>query len=196
MKNLSLNRAGLALGLAFGVGLALPAGAEELLWKATNTQPAMMVPSYPGSGSPFPLAAVKPETLESGDSEEQLRLREEALATASKLVASGRALQPDMRNITVGGVVEGNLGPRVLINNQWLGVGEKLTVRQYKTRQVQEALKALSAVDPGSAQQLADSVEAKLTAAPTLALTVQKITSQTVSLKSVYGVQDIKMNNF
>lgn len=186
----------LAVGMASSMLVTVDTQAEEsLLWKAISTTPAVVVPTYAGQGSPFPkteLPAVASSNTEILD--EQARLREQAYNNAHNLLKSGNALVPDLRTISVGGVVEGNLGARVLINNQWLGVGGKIMARQYKTAAALEALKALTELDAAAGEDINQALNLELSQNPTVALTLRKITSNTLILGGPRGDTKININ--
>lgn len=161
---------------------------ESLLWKATNVSPAQVVPTYAGQGSPFPQTMVPvadPSQTEVLD--EQARMREEAFSYAQGILNGGAALQPELRTLRIGGILVGSLGPRVLINNQWLGQGDKLNVRQVKTTQAMSALKTLAEYDATAAAELTATLNADLAARPAVAVTLRTITSSSVVIEGPQG---------
>ncbi len=178
------------------LGISNTSSAEEsLLWKTINPASAVVVPTYAGQGSPFPVTVAPVEETSATDVlDEQARLKEEAYNNAQNILKSGNALVPDLRAVVVGGMVEGNLGPRVLINNQWLGVGDKLTVRQYKTSSAIEALKVLAELDATAGEEIKQALDTKLSQNPTVALSLRRITSSSIVLHGPQGEQVVKMN--
>jgi hypothetical protein len=161
---------------------------DNLLWKTVNNTPAQVVPTYGGQGSPFPLT-VAPATDPSVSAvlDEKARMREEAYSYAQGLLKGGSALQPEVRSLNVGGILVGALGPRVLINNQWLGQGDKVNVRQVKTSEAVNAIKALAEYDSNAAAELGADLNANLAARPIVGLTLQSVTSTSVVLTGPQG---------
>lgn len=174
---------------------SIPRAEENLLWKATNSQPATVVPAYTGSGSPFPVTVTPEPVSDTSLIDELTQQRNTAYANARSLLDGGRSLQANMGGLSIGGIIEGVLGPKVLINNQWLGVGEKLPVRQSKTPEIEKALKELEAMDAEAAQTMRSSINARLQADPVINLTMTNITSQTLYFKSPYGSFMFKIEN-
>lgn len=197
MMSHRLNCSGVALILILAAVMAsATAYAEDsLLWKSSNPAFAVVVPAYGGQPSPFPSAApVQVDVSATSEVDEKRRLRDAAFDSAERQVNSGNALQADLRTLNVGGVVEGTLGRRVLVNNQWIGVGTQLGVRQYKSPVALEAIKALAEYDAGAADELTRHLNSQLTAQPILKLTLERITSGSLVLGSTKGKYDIKFN--
>lgn len=176
--------------------LVTSAMAEEgLLWKSESIQPAVVVPAYAGQPSPFPTVKVAAAEVSSTDEmDEKRRMRDEAFQSADRLVASGAALRPDLRVINVGGLVNGTLGSRALIGNQWVAVGAAVQVPQYKSSEALEAIKTLAEYDADAAQDLTSKLNGQLVAHRTLPLVLQRITSDTLVFKSSRGLNEIKFN--
>ena len=182
----------LAASLALlGVLTASTAMAQEsLLWKTVNSTPASVVPPYTGQEGPFPRVVEEVVSATAPQDEalaEQQRQRDNAYNYAEGLLKSGKGFQPEMRLLRVGGMVEGNLGPRVLLNNQWVGVGTKVPVRLTKTAEIQEAIKLLANFDEAAASQMGQKLDGELSSNPLLQLSVQKITSQSLVLGAPGG---------
>jgi len=169
--------------------MASPVWAEEsLLWKASNPLAPQVVPAYAGQGSPFPVKAPTPEEVSATEvMDEQARLRDEALSYAQGLLQGNMALQPELRTLRIGGTLVGAQGARVLVNNDWIGLGNNVKVRQVKTREAVSALKALAEYDPSAAEQLNGSLNARLSSQPVVALKVLRITSTSVVLETPRG---------
>lgn len=178
------------LGLTFMVSLISSGAAadDSLLWKTVNTNAPSVVPAYTGQEGPFPKVIVVSATVAQDEIEaERQRQRDNAFNYAEGLIRAGKGLQPEMRTLRVGGMLDGNLGQRILLNNQWVGVGAKVPVRLTKTAEVQEALKLLATFDESAANELGGKIDAELTSNPLLNLTVQRITSSSLALGSPGG---------
>ncbi len=175
--------------------LWLPSAQAEgsLLWKATSAIPATVVPTYTNQVSPFPVTFVKPpkdEIDEAAVSEAiavRQRLRDEAYERADKMLRSGSGFEPLLTGLRVGGVLEGNLGRRVLIRNQWLGVGSEVVVRQIRTRELIDALRALHEYDPSTAASMAGEVDGMLANNATVKLKVKSVSSKSLELTAPSG---------
>jgi hypothetical protein len=179
----------LLLTLLVGISALQTIHAEDgLLWKTVNPASASVVPAYAGQAGPFPrVIKIEVTTHEDEAEAERQRQRDNAYNFAENLIKSGRGLQPEMRLLRVGGMLEGILGSRVLLNNQWVGIGAKVPVRLTKTSEVQEAIKALSIFDEAAASELGSRLDTELAARPLLDLAVRKITSSTLTLGAPGG---------
>lgn len=171
--------------------LHAPQAEGSLLWKATNLTPATVVPPYTNQTSPFPVTAPpKVEVDENAVTEalaEQKRLRDEAYKRADQMIRSGAGFEPVLRGLRVGGMLEGNLGKRVLLGNQWVGMGSQVRVRQTRTRELIEALRALQTYDTDMAVAMADHVDKLLRTNSTVTLSVKAISEKALTLAAPSG---------
>jgi hypothetical protein len=176
--------------------VAVGAQAEEgILWKSGNPGPANVVPTYTNQTSPFPMVALAPVAVSETAVDEALlerqRLRDEAFGRADTLVRSGGALQPMMNGLRVGGMLDGTLGARVLLNDQWVGKGSRVKVRQVKSITAVQAIQALKEYDPDAAAELSGTLNAELTRNYVAELVVSGITSRTLVLTGAKGVKHV-----
>ncbi len=179
------------LGLWAGVSHA----EGSLLWKTGNHNPAMVVPPYANQVSPFPKvikekAAVAEQPDQQAVSEalaEQKRLRDEAFSRTEDLIRSGRGFEPMLGGLQVGGTLDGLLGKRVLLNNQWVGVGSGLDVRRVRTREMTETITLLKEYDADAAGQMESEMNTALAGNATVRLTVKKIEPALLTLASPSG---------
>ena len=164
---------------------------ESLLWKAIAVTPAVVVPPFTGQTSPFPQVAVPivsvTEEVNMSEIEEQKRMRDKAFNYAEQLIKNGRAMRPELSSISVGGMVEGQMGPRVLVNNLWVGKGTQVPVRQVRSAEALEALKVLGELDETASGELTQSLNSALAMKPTMLLTVTSIDATAMVLKSPDG---------
>lgn len=177
----------------FMAGLVQPLMAEEsLLWKSLANTPAVVVPPYTGQPSPFPKVAttaiVTQTQVDLAAIEEQRRMRDKAYNYADQLIKTGKAMRPELRTLSVGGMVDGRLGPRVLVNNLWVGEGTKVPVRQVRAPEALEALKVLAEFDETASTELTQAMNAELATNPTAMLTVESIKPKALILKGKDGV--------
>lgn len=175
-------------------GTALVGHAQDaLLWKVDNTQPASVVPPYANQVSPFPQIVVEAPVEEVSDASvveamvEQQRVRDEAFSHTDNLIKSGRGFEPMLSGLSVGGVLDGLLGKRVLLNNQWVGVGSSVDVRRVRTREMTEAINSLKEYDAEAATQMSGELNTALSASGTIRLTVKKIEPTVITLASPSG---------
>lgn len=171
--------------------MPLSAGAQEiLLWKAVNEVTPSLVPAYMGQESPFPHTAVVEEAVSptlSAEAEAARLARLQALSRAEQLVAGKEAFRPETGNIRIDGRVEGLAGPKILIANQWIGVGRQLQVRLVRTPEADSALDELRKYDADAAGELDRKLNDRLEKDPYLSLTIQSIKPKEVQLHSDYG---------
>ena len=165
---------------------------EDLLWKSVAMTPAVVVPPFVSQPSPFPQAAVLISATQPVDTaalEEQKRLRDKAYNYAEQLIKNGQATRPKLSTISVGGMVEGILGPRVLVNNSWVGVGTDVKVRKVRSSDAVEALKVLNELDESASTELTQALNTELATNPLVTLVVHAITSTSLVLKSKGGTK-------
>lgn len=175
--------------------LPLSGWAQDIvLWKATNTNSSTLVPAYMGQSSPFPhITQVVNNTSGTLDAEaEAARLaRLQALERAEQLLAGKEAFKPEVGLIRIDGRVEGAAGPKILISNQWVGVGRQLQVRLSRTAEADAALEELRKYDSDAASQLETKLDMRLQQSPYLSLTIDTIKAKEVQLHSSYGTHII-----
>lgn len=166
---------------------------ESLLWRANSTQLPVVVPAYAGQPSPFPGTGTA--TFATTVEEEQARqARSAALEKAEHLLGTNQALAPELRSIAVGGRIEGQLGPRVLINNAWVGVGQQVSVRLVKSTQAIEAIATLREYDTAAADEFENRLNTAMGSHPVLNLTLSRITSDSLVFASPQGPQTVRIN--
>lgn len=169
---------------------------EILLWKTNNSASPTIVPAYTGQTSPFPQIIEKEATsLISDTLSEEAELarmaRIEALQRAEKLLSGSDALRPELGPIQIQGRVEGVAGPKVLISNQWIGVGRRLKVALSKTYEATTAIDELRKYDDEAANELESKLNQRLASTPFLDLTIVKIGDKNIDLTSTYGEHSI-----
>lgn len=187
----------LFLALLLAAAVHSPVFAQEaILWRVTNTQAATIVPAYAGQPSPFPSKATVSATTPdlTAEEEEQRRLKAEALQKAEQLLASRLAITPEMRAISVGGRIEGEADPKVLINDQWVGVHTKVWVMVTKSPKALDAIKTLRDYDSAAADELDRRLSASISANPRLEMTLQKILPNSLVFTSPQGTQTVPIN--
>lgn len=170
---------------------------ENILWRVINAQPATIVPAYSGQPSPFPGAAAAPSTTTAeitAEQEQQRRERAEALQKAEQLLASRLAVTPEMRAISVGGRIEGMAGPKVLINNQWVGVNTEVWVQVTKSQQALDAIQILRDYDSEAADELDRRLTQSINKNPRIRMKLQKILSNTLVFSTPQGSQRVPIN--
>lgn len=175
--------------------LTAPAAhADGLLWKGTNSNTPTVVPPYTNQVSPFPQRALEKPPEDQADSAavtealaEQKRMRDEAFAHTEVLIKSGRGFEPMLSGLRVGGMLDGLLGKRVLVNNQWIGIGSGLDVRRVRTREMTDAINSLKEFDIDAATRLGGEVSSALSANGAVHLTVKKIEPDLLTLTSPAG---------
>lgn len=158
---------------------------ENLLWKTRNAVSPTAVPMYSDQPNPFPAAPEPAEADPNAEAAallEQERMKEIALNNARTAVSSGQGLEPLINSLRVGGMLEGIRGARVLINNEWVGKGSQVKVRQVKSANVEQTIKALADLDESAATELTGQLNQQLSQNSFTTLTVQAITSQSVVL--------------
>ena len=189
--------------LAGAAGFAPLHAQESLLWKATNPKPAAVVPQYGNQVSPFP-TAIRTASTEF-DEEAQLaaeaersRLRDEAVGRVKQMISSGSGFEPMLRQLQVGGTLNGLQGPRVLINNQWVGVGSTVDARQMRTQKLAEELQNLANIDPATASEMGQQVQSMVIAGATIKLSIKQIAERSLTLAAPSGqtyTLQININN-
>ncbi|RYG61747.1 MAG: hypothetical protein EON60_02375 [Alphaproteobacteria bacterium] len=190
-----IRRPYLAVALTLVTLLAAPSvHADSLLWKAANPHTPTVVPPYTNQVSPFPQRALEKAADEQVDSAavmealaEQKRIRDEAYSHTENLIKSGRGFEPMLSGLRVGGMLDGLLGKRVLVNNQWIGIGSGLDVRRVRTREMTEAINSLKEYDIEAATRMGGEVSNALTANSAVRLTVKKIEPSLLTLTSPSG---------
>ncbi|MBI1308533.1 MAG: hypothetical protein GC129_01565 [Proteobacteria bacterium] len=186
----------LALVAALVLLSPLAWGQSIILWKAANSTSATVVPTYSGQPSPFPQVKAKVEEVSSTlDVEaEALRIaRLQALHQAEQILNSKSAFQPQLQGLQMGGRVDGAAGPKVLIYNQWMGVGSQVRVALARTQNADAALDELRKYDSDAANLLENKLNKRLEANPTLDLTIIAIHPKIVEFKSIYGLHRLSI---
>ncbi|RYG61565.1 MAG: hypothetical protein EON60_03045 [Alphaproteobacteria bacterium] len=185
----------LTFALTLATALAAPAvHADSLLWKATNPSKPTVVPPYTNQVSPFPQRMLEKPPEDQADSAavtealaEQKRMRDEAYSHTEGLIKSGRGFEPMLSGLRVGGMLDGLLGKRVLVNNQWIGLGSGLDVRRVRTQEMTEAINSLKEYDLEAATRMGGEVSSALSASSSVRLTVKKIEPDLLTLTSPAG---------
>jgi hypothetical protein len=146
------------------------------------------------SGLVLLVAAVVVVSATAAESEAETnarRARIEALQQAEKLLASRAAVMPEMRAISVEGSIDGPRGPRVLINNQWVGVNAKVNVRIVRSQKALKAIEALREYDTAAADELVRRLDEYIAKNPQLTLTLQRIQPNALVFASPDGPQTV-----
>jgi len=173
-----------ALALLVTLLAAPHANAQEgLLWKVTSRYQPAVVPPYNSQPNPFAGGLVTAqvsvsEVLE--DEAQAQRERQMIIDEAANLLKSSRAFEPYLDGMVVGGVVEGAQGRRVLIGNNWVGVGMALNVRLGISPQAQEALARIEPLDSEAAQAMRRMLEERRAKVPTARLTLLEIAEKSL----------------
>lgn len=180
--------------IAFFTAISGFASAQEnILWRVTNNQTATVVPAYGGQPSPFPAGAATADvssTLTAAE-EDKRRQKTEALQKAEQLLASRLAITPEMRAISVGGRIEGAAGPKVLINDQWVGLNTEVWVMVTKSAKALEAIKTLRDYDTEAADELDRRLNASISANPRLKMKLVKILPESLVFSTPEGMQNV-----
>lgn len=164
------------------------------LWQVDNAATPTLVPAYQGQSSPFP--AVKVQEAVTADpmlaAAEQARVV--ALKKAEKLLSSKDAFQPALDQVRVSGRVDGMAGPRVLISNQWVGVGQRLGVRLVRSTKSHSIIDELRGYDAGAATEIEGKLQQKLSKTPYVQMVVKSIGAKEIKLESEYGRQTVPIS--
>lgn len=172
-------------------GVVVSAGnaQEVILWRANNDTSATLVPAYTGQATPFATVAGGKKSVSASDSSadaaEQARIG--ALRLAEKLLSSKEAFQPDLNMVKVGGRVEGQAGVRVLMSNQWVGVGQRLGVRLVRSARAQTVIGELREHDKEAAAEIETRLDQRLSKNPKVQMVVKSIGTKEIKLDSEYG---------
>jgi hypothetical protein len=184
----------LALTAFFAALSGLASAQEDILWRVTNSQAATVVPAYGGQPSPFPAGAAASNDVSStlsAEEEDKRRQKAEALQKAEQLLASRLAITPEMRAISVGGRIEGAAGPKVLINDQWVGINTEVWVMVTKSQKALEAIKTLRDYDTEAADELDRRLNASISANPRLKMKLTKILPDALIFSTPEGTQKV-----
>lgn len=178
--------------LALVMLLALAAGGAAraqgiTLWQVENAVTPTLVPAYVGQPSPFP--AVKAQEVSATDPalEAVAQARLSALQKAEKLLASKDAFQPELGLVQVSGRLDGQAGPRILISNQWVGVGQRLGVKLTRSVKSQQVIRELREYDADAAGEIEGKLQQQLSKRPYLQMVVKSIGAKEIKLESEYG---------
>lgn len=187
----------LILTVALTALLSLPlAGfaAEGVLWKVPSRYQASVVPPFTGQPAPFPVASAEKvsETSLSLEELELERRQQEGIEQAQQLIASPQALVPYMEGAVVGGMVEGLNGRKILLGNNWVGPGMKMTIRLVASEQVREAVNRVAEYNPEQAQTLRGEITQRLRETPVTVMQLREIRSDGLVLQGDYGQKIMK----
>ncbi len=169
---------------------------EGLLWKVNSRYQATVVPPYMGQPNPF-AGGGEVKVSETGVLEEEaqaLRERQQTIDEATQLLNSSRAFEPYLDGMAVGGVVEGAQGRRVLIGNNWVGVGMELNVRLSISPQAQEALARIEPLDSETALSMRRSLDERRARVPTTRLKLLEIGEKNLVFQGDNGRHTLPMH--
>jgi|GEM_PF-6898614 len=186
-----------AIAIAAGIVWAASARAEDLLWRVSNNVTPTVVPAYAGQLSPFPyikkdVKQVTP-TLSAEELAEQ-KQRARALQQAELVLSNvRRALVPQLDAVRVEGVISGQAGTKVLLNNNWVGVGTHVPVPLVRSQAAQQALSMLHEYDSIAADKLEHRFADLMSRNTLVNLTVSKIDSKGVTFSSAFGMRRLPL---
>jgi hypothetical protein len=130
---------------------------EIILWKAQNQTNPALVPAYAGQPNPFPHEQKITTTEETeGDEEARAMLAQQELtqkmtSKIHQLIKNGTGLIPNLNFVKVLATTDGQAGPRMLLGNEWVPMGQTIQVPLMLSGQLEQALAQLNALSPAAA---------------------------------------------
>jgi hypothetical protein len=153
-----------------------PIGAQEQIqWLVNNTQSPTVIPLYANQESPF---SYRPDPHKFNIDQAQAQLQAQVsmrIAQIQQMVQSQRALQPDISSLQIQAIIQGPMGPRVLMRNEWLKQGQTVQVPSQATPSYQIALQQLRQLQPNAPDPMASSYQ-------NITLNLEKIERQGITL--------------
>ena len=172
------------------LGVAQAGWAQDfIIWRVKSTISSSQPPAYRGQSSPFPYLApeVPVARIEEVAAPEDMERQQQVnvvMARLEDLRRENRAIIPDTRMIRATARLEGPLGTKILINNQWIGLGEMLRVSERMSPAAQELLAQLRVLDSNSAEQQQDVLLQSMSQESQARLAVKEISRTFVILQS------------
>lgn len=172
------------------VGVAQVGLAQDfIIWRVKSTISPSMPPAYKGQSSPFPYIAPEVPMVQAEEAiaPEDIERQQQVGAVVSRLQdlqRENRAIVPDTRMIRATARLEGPLGAKILINNQWIGRGEALQISEKISPAAQELLAQLRVLDNNLADQQQDMLWQSMSNGAKSRLAVKEISKTFVILQS------------
>ncbi|MFZ2619730.1 MAG: hypothetical protein WAX89_02560 [Alphaproteobacteria bacterium] len=178
--------------------LSLSVHAQEVLWSVDNSDESEIVPLYEGQNNPFFTYAKPPEVKaqEVEEAKDAAELERQRINNAAGQILqriraqldSGQFSSPQVYGLKIDGYLKSATGePKVLIKNEWKGVGDLISVATQVADKVSGLLAELSVYSPTAAEKMADEVEEKVKFINSYELRLYKINSQQIELKDSEG---------
>jgi hypothetical protein len=177
---------------SFGPVIVSAQDANTVLWRAINASSATLLPIYGGQPSPF-LRSTAQDASTTVEAEAMRLARIRAMQQAEQVLNSPDALIPNLSGLNFAGRLIGAQGVKVFYNNQWLGLGSKLSAPIEISAAARNALSVLEQQDVQAAEELQRRLQNRLVAQGALKLTITAINDASVSLKSPKEVFEIPL---
>lgn len=162
---------------------------EAILWRIeSEVEQTELVPAYDEGPTPFPVViAPEPEedetTFEPSQEDVQRQREEErrnllaseVLAEIRNLLENDAVFNPDITTSRVEAVIFGENGTLALINDEWLGVGDALSVPTRAKDRLNNLVRTLKSLEPALAHMVEEEVNFKAEESKEFQLTIKEI---------------------
>lgn len=180
------------LALLFAVDVSAQQNTESF-WRVESSVSLTIVPPYAGEPSPFPVqqkpVIIQPEVpvdeiseqerAEAALAAERERQAAEIQNEIRKLVENETLFEPDMSGIAIKGQLTANGKPSVLMENQWIRVGQKARVPIRRAEKSFELLRVLGELNEELGKSMEQEIQEKIKNNSKMNITLTSISGTT-----------------
>ncbi len=192
-----IRRAFMFAGILSASGLYSYAQQAEPYWRVNAEKTDVAIPEYSGEASPFPYVEPprvvevvevykEPEILYDPEliaRESRNKKAAEILSEIRDILLSEAAFNPDLRNISVGGIIKGENVNSALIENEWIRSGDELRVPVQAVDHLLSLVGYLRSISPDLSESVQKKIDTKLAEIGNFKLRLDRVENKSVVFK-------------